>query len=137
MIYVPSRVLRPNSYTVRRQDIKAYSEYRAHPTVRLGPDFKAKVEASSRHMAGKIVASLERNGIAVHDDDPVRGQILRGRRSWVPAVLRYTAAQNALLLETCNLANPDDRKLLVNQRWREEFARAVVEGMAEAFNSQK
>ncbi len=137
MIYVPSRVLRPNSYTVRRQDIKAYSEYRAHPTVRLGPDFKAKVEASSRHMAGEIVASLERNGIAVHDDDPVRGQILRGRRSWVPAVLRYTAAQNALLLETCNLANPDDRKLLVNQRWREEFARAVVEGMAEAFNSQK
>ena len=137
MVYVPSRYLRPNSYTVRRQDIKAYSEYRAHPTVRLGADFKAKVEASSRHMAGKIVASLDRNGLAVHKDDPVRGRILRGRRSWVPAVLRYTAAQNALLLESCNLANPEDRELLVDKKWREEFARAVVEGMAEAFNTQK
>ena len=137
MVYVPSRYLRPNSYTVRRQDIKAYAEYKAHPTVRLGAEYKAKVEASSRHMAGKIVASLDRNGLAVHDDDPVRGQILRGRRSWVPAVLRYTAAQNALLLETCNLANPEDRELLVDRGWRENFARAVVEGMAEAFNSQK
>jgi N-acetylmuramoyl-L-alanine amidase len=136
MIYVPSRVLRPNRYTVRRQDIKAYAEYRAHPTVRFGADFKARVEASSRHMADKIISSLERNGLEVHDDNPVRGSILRGRRSWVPAVLRYTAAQNALLLETCNLANPEDRKLLVDRKWREEFARGVVEGMAEAFNSQ-
>ena len=77
------------------------------------------------------------NDIAVHDDDPVRGRILRGRRSWVPAVLRYTAAQNALLLEKCNLANPQDRELLVDRKWREAFARAVVEGMAEAFNSQE
>ncbi len=137
MVYVPSRYLRPNSYTVRRQDIRAYAEYKAHPTVRLGAEYKARVEASSRHMAGKIVASLDRNGLAVHDDDPVRGRILRGRRSWVPAVLRYTAAQNALLLETCNLANPLDRELLVDQDWRENFARAVVEGMAEAFNTQK
>ncbi len=77
-----------------------------HPTVRLGAEYKARVEASSRHMAGKIVASLDRNGLAVHDDDPVRGRILRGRRSWVPAVLRYTAAQNALLLESLQPREP-------------------------------
>jgi len=136
MVYVPSRHLRPNTYTVRRKDIRKYSEYKAHPTVRLGADFKARVEASSRHMARNIVAGLERNGIAVHGDDPVRGSILRGRRSWVPAVLRYTAAQNAVLVETCNMANADDRKLLVNQAWREQFARGVVEGMAGAFNTR-
>jgi N-acetylmuramoyl-L-alanine amidase len=51
----------------------------------------------------------------------------------VPAVLRYTAAQNAVLLEVCNMANPEDRAELLTAEWREQFARAVVEGMASAF----
>jgi N-acetylmuramoyl-L-alanine amidase len=133
MVYVPSRYLRPDSYTVRRSDIQRYAEYRNHPTVRMGPEFKARVEASSRYLAENLIASLERNGLAVHEDDPVRDRILRGRRSWVPAVLRYTAAQNAVLLECCNMANDEDRRLLVDRRWREDFARSVVEGMARAF----
>jgi N-acetylmuramoyl-L-alanine amidase len=133
MVYVPSRYLRPNTYTVRRQDIRVYAEYKAHPTIRLGSDYKAKVEASSRHMAANVLSSLERNGIVIHEDDPVRGGVLRGRRRWVPAVLRYTAAQNALLLECCNMANDEDRTKLVDRRWREVFARSVVEGMAAAY----
>jgi N-acetylmuramoyl-L-alanine amidase len=134
MVYVPSRHLRPNTYTVRRSDIKKYAEYKAHPTVRLGPEFKARVEASSRHLAHNIVDSLDRNGLKVHEDDPVRGKILRGRRSWVPAVLRFNAAQNSVLLECANMANSEDRALMVNKKWREQFARAVVEGMASAFD---
>jgi N-acetylmuramoyl-L-alanine amidase len=51
----------------------------------------------------------------------------------VPAVLRYTAAQNAVLVEACNMANAGDRALLLQAGWREEFAKAVVEGVAEAF----
>ncbi|MEJ2188967.1 MAG: N-acetylmuramoyl-L-alanine amidase [Acidobacteriota bacterium] len=136
MAYVPSRYLRPTApYTVKRGDIQRFAEYRNHPTVRLGPEFKARVEASSRHLATDIVGSLQRNGIAVHPYDPVRDRVLRGRRSWVPAVLRYTAAQNAVLLECCNMANDQDRALLQKSAWREQFARAVVEGMAAAFSS--
>jgi N-acetylmuramoyl-L-alanine amidase len=135
MIYVPSRYLRPSTpYTVRRRDIQRYTEYRNHPTVRLGSDFKARVEASSRHLAQRILASLDRNQIGVHPYEPVRDRVLRGRRSWVPAVLRYTAAQNAVLLECCNMANDGDRALLQQQNWRELFARSVVEGMASAFD---
>jgi N-acetylmuramoyl-L-alanine amidase len=134
MVYVPSRYLRPSEYTVERRDIRRYAEYRSHPTVRLGPEFKARVEASSRHLAQNIIRSLDDNDIVVHVDDPVRDRVLRGRRSWVPAVLRYTAAQNAILLEACNMANDSDRELLRDHRWREEFARGVVEGMAGAFS---
>jgi N-acetylmuramoyl-L-alanine amidase len=134
MVYVPSRYLRPSTYKVRRQDITRYAEYRNHPTVRLGPEFKARVEASSRHLAENLVASFGRTGILIHPDEPVRDRVLRGRRSWVPAVLRYTAAQNAVLVECCNMANAADRELLVDQEWREAFARGVVEGMAAAFN---
>ncbi len=134
MVYVPSRYLRPTKpYTVRRRDIEKFAEYRNHPTVRLGPEFKARVEASSRHLAQSIVESLEKNEIGVHPYEPVRDRVLRGRRSWVPAVLRYTAAQNAVLVEACNMANPEDRTLLLQWEWRESFARAVVEGTASAF----
>jgi N-acetylmuramoyl-L-alanine amidase len=135
MVYVPSRYLRPTTpYTVRRRDIQRYTEYRNHPTVRLGPEFKARVEASSRHMAQRILASLERNEIGIHPYEPVRDRVLRGRRSWVPAVLRYSAAQNAVLLECCNMANAGDRALLQQWEWRERLARSVVEGMASAFD---
>ena len=135
MVYVPSRYLRPSEpYTVGRSDIKGFAEFRAHPTIRLGNDFKARVEASSRHMAGSIIGSLERNDIEVHENEPVRDRVLRGRRGWVPAVLRYSAAGNAVLLEVCNLGNPDDRELIIQHEWREEFARAVVEGLAAAYD---
>ncbi len=81
MVYVPSRYLRPSEpYTVGRSDIKGFAEFKAHPTIRLGNDFKARVEASSRHMAGSIIGSLERNEIAVHENEPVRDRVLRGRR---------------------------------------------------------
>jgi N-acetylmuramoyl-L-alanine amidase len=134
MAYVPSRYLRPDKpYTVRRKDIETYAEYRNHPTITLGADFKARVEASSRHLAEGILTGLEKNDIGIHPYEPIRDRVLRGRRSWVPAVLRYTAAQNAVLLEVCNMANPEDRELMLDSQWREEFARAVVEGMASAF----
>lgn len=133
MVYVPSRYLRPSKFTVDRRDIRKYTEYRNHPTIRLGADFKARVEASSRHLAVNILDSLEKNQIGIHPYEPVRDRVLRGRRSWVPAVLRFTAAQNAVLLEACNMANPSDRALLQKAAWREQFARAVVEGMASAF----
>jgi hypothetical protein len=136
MAYVPSRYLRPTTpYTVGRSDIKDFAEYRAHPTIRLGSDFKARVEASSRHMAGSIIASLQRNEISVHDNEPVRDRVLRGRRrAWVPAVLRYTAAGNAVLVEVCNIGNAEDRELITQYEWREAFARAVVEGVAAAYD---
>ena len=133
MVYVPSRYLRPSKFTVDRRDIKKYAEYRNHPTIRLGVDFKARVEASSRHLADNIITSLEKNELRIHPYEPVRDRVLRGRRSWVPAVLRFTAAQNAVLLEACNMANTEDRALLQKAEWREQFARAVVEGMASAF----
>ncbi len=135
MVYVPSRYLRPSKpYTVGRSDIRGFAEYRAHPTIRLGSDFKARVEASSRHMAGKLVESFKRNGIRVHENMPVRDRVLRGRRGWVPAVLRYTAAGNAVLIEVGNLSNAEDRALITSREWRERIARAVVEGLAATYD---
>jgi len=134
MVYVPSRYMRPPTFTVRHPQIGRYQEYRNHPTVRLGPSFKARVEASSRHLAGRLIDRFEANDIETHPYQPVRDRILRGRRSFVPAVLRYTAAQHAVLVEACNMANDADRALMLDAGWRERFARSVVEGISAAYD---
>lgn len=136
MAYVPSRYLRPRRFSVGRKEMKLYREFRRHPQVKLSSKLKARAEASSRRLAGEIMAKLEADGLQVHDYEPIRGSVLRGRRRWVPAVLRYTLAQQAVLIECCNLANADDRKALLDSRWRERFARAVVGGIAASYGSK-
>ncbi len=133
MVYVPDRKLRPGSFTVNRRSLSRFEEYRRHPRVKMSRTFRARAEASSRRLATKIVAALRSEDLAVHPYEPVRGSILRGRRRWVPAVLRYNLAQNAILLEVCNLANDEDRRLLLDAEWRERFSRAVVQGLAATF----
>jgi N-acetylmuramoyl-L-alanine amidase len=44
-------------------------------------------------------------------------------------VLRYNEIPAGVLLEVCNLVNPEDRKLLLTQRYRQQVAEAVVEGI--------
>jgi N-acetylmuramoyl-L-alanine amidase len=133
MAYVPSRHLRPRSYRARKRGISRFREYRDHPTVKLGSRLTTRAEASSRRLASILIRGLRDEQLEVHPYSPIRGSVLRGRRRWVPAVLRYSLAQNAVLLECCNLSNEEDRKLLLQRSWRERFARAVVRGLARAF----
>ena len=111
-----------------------HQEYREHPRVQFSSTFNAKAEASSRHLAGAIIESLKRNDIPVHSNKPIRDRVRRGRDTFVPAVLRYSLAQNAVLVECSNMANAEDRANLTNQEWREAFSLALVEGIASAFN---
>lgn len=135
MAYVASRNLRVSSYRASRQGLGGFDEYRDHPTVRISGDFAARSEASSRYLAEHIIQSLTGHEIPVHPNKPVRDRVRRGRGAWVPAVLKYSLAQNAVLLECANLANADDRQNIVDAEWREDFSRAVVEGLAAAFGS--
>ena len=136
MVYVPARHLRPDRYAPQLEGLAAFAEVRENPTVVLSRNFRARAEASSRRLADRIVAALRSDDLAVHPYEPVRDRVLRGQSTWVPAVLRYSLAQNAVLVECCNMANDDDRALLLEQEWRERFARAVVAGIAAAFSSE-
>ncbi len=134
MIYVPSRYLRRSSYQAKSRGMSQHQEYREHPRVQFSSTFSAKSEASSRHLAGAIIESLKRNDIPVHPNKPIRDRVRRGRDTYVPAVLRYSLAQNAVLVECSNMANAEDRANLTDQEWREAFSLALVEGIASAFN---
>ena len=56
-------------------------------------------------------------------------RIVRGRRPWVPAVLKYNTVPARTLFEVCNLNNPQDRALLQTRAYRQKVAEAVVQGI--------
>jgi N-acetylmuramoyl-L-alanine amidase len=58
----------------------------------------------------------------------VRDKIIRNNSEWVPAVLRYNSIPAKILLEVCNLANEQDRKLIQTRAYRQKVADAIVRG---------
>ncbi len=44
-------------------------------------------------------------------------------------MVRYNAVPAKLLLEVCNLNNPEDRRLMQTRKFRQRVAEAVVDGI--------
>jgi len=109
------------------------AEYREKPRVSYSLRERQKAEGRSRDLAEREIAAFRSHGLAVHPYQPVRDRIYRGRRAWVPAVLRYNGVPAKMLLEICNLANDEDRRLLQTRKFREEIAAAVVDGVLAYF----
>jgi len=63
--------------------------------------------------------------------------VIRGGREWVPAILRYNRIPARVLVEVCNLNNPDDRKLLVSRSYREKVAQAIVSALVEFYGGDE
>jgi N-acetylmuramoyl-L-alanine amidase len=135
MVYVPARHMRPERYSVGGKHLQRYEEYTINPRVWLPQDLRTRTEASSRRLAERLLEAVRGEGLEVHPYQPIRDRVLRGKQSWVPAVLRYSLAQNAVLVESCNMNNIEDRANLASQVWRERFARSLVAGLARAFGS--
>ncbi|MGH7336786.1 MAG: N-acetylmuramoyl-L-alanine amidase family protein, partial [Myxococcota bacterium] len=108
-------------------------EYREQPAVTFSLRERQKSEGRSHDLAQKIIDGFRGHDLAVHPFQPVRNRIFRGRRPWVPAVLRYNAVPAKVLLEICNLANDEDRRLLQQSAFRETIAAAIVDGILRYF----
>ena len=108
-------------------------EYRDQPRVSFSLETRQKSEGLSRQLAGRIIDAFKDRGLAVHPFQPVRDRIFRGRRAWVPAVLRYNAVPAKVLVEVCNLGSELDRRLLKTRTFREQVAEAVVAGIRAYF----
>ena len=54
----------------------------------------------------------------------------------MPAILRYNRIPARVLVEVCNLNNPEDRKLLVARAYREAVARALVSALVEFYGGR-
>lgn len=131
MIYIPAASLTRGQYGKTGTVYAARKEYNEKPRVEYSWKERTRSEGLSRQLAGHLLASFRKQGLAIHREKPIRDRIIRCRRCrpWVPAVVRYNAVPAKLLLEVCNLNNAEDRRLLRTRAFRQRLAEAVVEGI--------
>jgi N-acetylmuramoyl-L-alanine amidase len=110
---------------------------REQPKVTHSRDEALLAEGLSRDLAQSIVASFQNNALKVHPFEPVRDNVIRGGREWVPAVIRHNQIPTRLLLEVCNLGNAKDRELMKTKKYRQELAEAVYEGIVSFYATQE
>jgi N-acetylmuramoyl-L-alanine amidase len=129
MAYIPAAAMRDDSFGKSGPVYALRKEFQESPRVSFPWEERVKSEGLSRALAKQIVAAFLTSGLAVHPDKPVREKIIRGGSEWVPAVLRYNTVPAKMLLEVCNLNNPEDRRLLQTRAYRQKVAEAIYRGL--------
>jgi len=129
MVYIPGARYRTGTYGKSGAVYASRREVKERPQVSYSNRERVKSEGLSRELASNILGAFHERSLAVHPDKPVREKVIRKRRAWVPAVLRYNAIPAEVLLEVCNLANSEDRRLMQTTAYRQEVAEAIVSGI--------
>jgi len=136
MVYVPGEKFLRGSYGKSGAPYDSRREVREAPRVSFSRRERIQAEGMSRDFAERIVSAFRTAGLPLHDFQPVRQNVIRGGREWVPAILRYNRIPTRVLIEVCNLNNPEDRKLLVTPVFRDRVARAVVSGLVDFYGGK-
>jgi N-acetylmuramoyl-L-alanine amidase len=136
MAYIPGAQYVTGSYEKRQDVYLARAEVREHPLVRHSEEESLEAEGLSRDLAQSVIDSFDERGLKVHPFNPVRDNVVRDDREWVPAVIRYNLVPTRALIEICNLGNKHDRALLKTQKWREDTAQAIYRGIVSFYADQ-
>lgn len=134
MAYIPGERYVRGSFTKKGKVYLARAEVRESPTVAHSSEDALRAEGLSRRLAETIISAFERNDLKVHPFNPVRDNVVRNGREWVPAVIRYNKVPTRLLLEVCNLGNADDRRLMKTKVYRQEVAESIYEGLVRFYS---
>jgi N-acetylmuramoyl-L-alanine amidase len=129
MAYIPGAKYRGGTYGKGGAVYASRREYKERPKVTFAKRDLVKSEGLSRDLAQNVIQAFRREDLEVHPYKPIREKVIRSRRSWVPAVLRYNAVPAEILLEVCNLANSEDRRLVQTGAFRQQVAAAIVRGI--------
>jgi len=137
MAYIPGQRYVTGSYEKSEDVYLARAEVRESPIVRHSEKESLAAEGLSRDLAESIIDSFETDGLKVHPFNPVRDNVVRGGREWVPAVIRYNLVPTRVLLEICNLGNEKDRSLIKTKKYRQRIAQAIYEGLVNFYNDRE
>ena len=131
MAYIPAASLTRGEYGKTGTVYSSRREVKEKPRVSYSWKQRTRSEGLSRQLAVKLLDGFKRHGLAIYHEKPIRDRIIRCRRCrpWVPAVVRYNAVPAKLLLEVCNLNNPEDRRLIQTRRFRQKVAQAIADGI--------
>ena len=133
MAYIPAERYVTGSYRKGESVYLARAEVREHPVVRHTEQESLEAEGLSRDLAESIVDAFDMHHLNVHPFNPVRDNVVRDGREWVPAIIRYNLVPTRLLLEVCNLGNRNDRALIKTRKYRQHVSEAIYEGLAKFF----
>ena len=133
MAYIPGERYVTGSFSKSDDVYLARAEVRESPTVTHSEDESLEAEGLSRDLADSIMASLDRSGLQVHPFNPVRDNVVRNGREWVPAVIRYNKVPTRLLLEVCNMGNRKDLAMMKTRRYRQSLAEAIYRGITDFY----
>jgi N-acetylmuramoyl-L-alanine amidase len=137
MVYIPGEKYLKSSFGKSGELYTARREVREEPRVSFSRRERIKAEGVSRQFAEKIVSAFRSLKLPLHAFQPIRRNVIRGGREWVPAILRYNRIPARVLVEVCNLNNPDDRKLLVSRSYREKVAQAIVAALVDFYGGSE
>ena len=129
MAYIPAERFVTGSYRKTERVYLARAEVREHPIVRHSEEESLAAEGLSRDLAESIINAIHAKGLKAHPFHPVRDNVMRDGREWVPAVIRYNLVPTRLLLEVCNLGNDEDRRLMMTRSYRQKVAEAIYHGL--------
>lgn len=133
-VYIPSAEKVTGTLAKSGAVFTSRREVQQAKVVRFSHRDRVRAEGLSRQLGERLVAAFRASGLAVHPFKPVRETIIRNRRAWVPAVLRYNEVPARVLLEVCNLSNADDRRLLRTRAFRQQVAEAVVAALLDYYD---
>jgi len=134
MAYIPGARLARGNFEKRGAVYLARSEVRESPLVSISRDDALRSEGLSMRLAEALIESFDENKLGVHPFSPIRDNVVRDGKEWVPAVIRYNKIPTRVLLEVCNLGNLEDRKQMLTGKYREQVASAIYEGLAGYFD---
>ncbi|MBI4914115.1 MAG: N-acetylmuramoyl-L-alanine amidase [Acidobacteria bacterium] len=129
MVYVPGAPFVPARFSLGARRGAGVKEMGTGAQVALSPRQRIQGEARSRLLAESLLRSLRQARVAVHANRPIRNVIHREGRTFVPAVIRHSAASAKVLLEVLNLQNEEDVENLKDPAFRERYAEALVQGL--------
>jgi N-acetylmuramoyl-L-alanine amidase len=136
MVYVPGSDYRRGTYGFRSERYLRFKEVREKPTVSFSARERLRSEAVSRSLASSIVRELKRDDLPVQEPKPVRGRVIRGGATWLPAVLKGNAVPTKVLVEMLNLSNEEDARLLGRAADRERIASALADSLVGYFGQE-
>jgi N-acetylmuramoyl-L-alanine amidase len=136
MAYIPGERFVTGSYRKSEQVYLARAEVQERPVVTHSEKESLEAEGLSRDVAESIMDALEEKGLKVHPFNPIRDNVVRDDREWVPAVIRYNLVPTRLLLEVCNLGNEKDRSLLKTKKYRQHLAQAIYDGLVNFYEDR-
>jgi N-acetylmuramoyl-L-alanine amidase len=136
MAYVPGARYRTKTYGHNTKFYRRFREVREKPRVKFSYKQRVRSEAVSTKLANSMVNAFRSEKLPVQPYKPVRNRVIRGRRAWIPAVLRSSEVPAKVLVEMVNLKNADDAKLLTKVETRDRLADALLRGLYDYFGEK-